>query len=132
MLNTLRGTHRGTTTSNRLTMLTKHLKFKKYHLNLRWKTMHLSLPTLNGTLPIPSQIYQLATVLHNILLTDRDSNAAILEKLENPQEDLNASPIQVFTAGDLAHLASHLATTSQTLAQHAQNLEMEDLSEIDD
>ena len=85
-----------------------------------------------GTLPIPSQIYQLATVLHNILLTDRDSNAAILEKLENPQEDLNASPIQVFTAGDLAHLASHLATTSQTLAQHAQNLEMEDLSEIDD
>ena len=94
--------------------------------------MHLSLPTLNGTLPIPSQIYQLATILHNILLTDRDSNAAILEKLENPQEDLNASPIQVFTAGDLAHLASHLATTSQTLAPHAQNLEMEDLSEIDD
>ena len=132
MLNTLRGTHRGTTTSNRLTLLTGHLKFKKHHLNLRWKTMHLSLPTLNGTLPIPSQIYQLATVLHNILLTDRDSNAAILEKLENPQEDLNASPIQVFTAGDLAHLASHLATTSQTLAQHAQNLEMEDLSEIDD
>ena len=131
MLNTLRGTHRGTTTSNRLTLLTEHLKFKKHHLNLRWKTMHLSLPTLAHYL-IPSQIYQLATVLHNILLTDRDSNAAILEKLENPQEDLNASPIQVFTAGDLAHLASHLATTSQTLAQHAQNLEMEDLSEIDD
>ena len=85
-----------------------------------------------GTLPIPSQIYQLATVLHNILISNRDSNAAILEKLENPQDDLNASPIQVLTAGDLAHLASHLAATSQTLAQHAQNLEMEDLSEIDD
>ena len=84
-----------------------------------------------GTLPIPSQIYQLATVLHNILISDKNSNAAILEKLENPQDDLNASPIQVFTAGDLAHLASHLAATSQTLAQHAQNLEMEDLSEID-
>jgi hypothetical protein len=38
----------------------------------------------------------------------------------------------VFSAGDLAHLASHLATTLQFLAQHAQNLEMEDLSEIDD
>ena len=64
-----------------------------------------------GTLPIPSQIYQLATVLHNIHISDRESNAAILEKL----------------AGDLAHLASHLAATLQTLAQHAQNLEMEDL-----
>ena len=69
-----------------------------------------------GTLPIPSQIYQLATVLHNIHISDRESNAAILEKL----------------AGDLAHLASHLATTSQTLARHAQRLEMEDLSDIDD
>ena len=85
-----------------------------------------------GTLPIPSQIHQLATVLFNILNSDRESNAAILEKLENPQDDLNTSPIQVFSAGDLAHLASHLATTSQTLARHAQNLEMEDLSEIDD
>ena len=68
-----------------------------------------------GTLPIPSQIYQLATVLHNILISDRESNAAILEKLENPQDDLNASPIQVFTAGDLAHLASHLAATCRLL-----------------
>jgi hypothetical protein len=85
-----------------------------------------------GTLSIPSQIHQLATVLHNILISDREANAAILEKLENPQDDLNASPIQVFGAGDLAHLASHLATTSQILSQHAQNLEMEDLSEIDD
>ena len=65
-----------------------------------------------GTLPIPSQIYQLATVLHNILISDRESNAAILEKLENPQDDLNASSIQ---AGDLAHLASHLAATCRLL-----------------
>ena len=36
-----------------------------------------------GTLPIPSQIHQLATVLHNILISDRESSAAILEKLEN-------------------------------------------------
>ena len=85
-----------------------------------------------GTLPIPSQIHQLATVLFDFLSSDREANAAILEKLENPQGDLNTSPIQVFSAGDLAHLASHLATTSQTLARHAQNLEMEDLSEIDD
>ena len=85
-----------------------------------------------GTLPIRSQIHQLATVLFNILTSDLEWNAAILEKLENPQDDLNTSPIQVFSAGDLAHLASHLATTLQFLAQHAQNLEMEDLSEIDD
>ena len=85
-----------------------------------------------GPLPIPSQIYQLATVLHNILNSDREANAAILEKLENPQDDLNASAVQVFTASDLAHLASHLATTSQTLAQHALNQEMDELSEIDD
>ena len=63
-----------------------------------------------GTLPIPSQIHLPATVLFNILNSDRESNAAILEKLENPQDDLNTSPIQVFSAGDLAHLASHVAT----------------------
>ena len=83
-----------------------------------------------GTLPIPSQIHQLATVLHNILNGDRESDAAILEKLENPQDDLNASPIQVFTAADLAHIASHLAQTTQILARQAQD--MEDLSDIDD
>ena len=85
-----------------------------------------------GTLPIPSQIHQLAAVLFDILNRDREANAAILEKLENPQDDLNTSPIQVFSAGDLAHLASHLATTSQTLARHAQRFEMEDWSDIDD
>ena len=83
-----------------------------------------------GTLPIPSQIHQLATVLHNILNSDRESNAAILEKPENPGDDLSASPIEVFTAADLAHLASHLAQTSHVLARQAQD--MEDLSDIDD
>jgi len=71
------------------------------------------------------QIHQLAAVLFDIL-SDREANAAILEKLENPQDDLNTSPIQVFLAEDLAHRPSHLATTSQTLARHAQHLEMED------
>ena len=45
-MKTLRGTHRGTTTSNRLTMLTEHRKSMKYHLNLIWKTVHPSPPTL--------------------------------------------------------------------------------------
>ena len=85
-----------------------------------------------GNVPIPSQIHQLAAVLHNILLTDREYNAPILEKLETPPADPNANPIQVFTASDLAHLASHLAITSQTLAQHAQNQELDDISEISD
>ena len=65
-------------------MLTEHLMTMKYHLNPKWKTAHLSMPTL-ARLPIPSQIHQLATVLYNILNSDRESNAAILEKLENPQ-----------------------------------------------
>jgi hypothetical protein len=55
-----------------------------------------------------------------------------LRSLRIPEDDLTASPIQVFGAGDLAHLASHLATTSQILSPHAQHLEMEDLSELDD
>ena len=79
-----------------------------------------------GTLSVPSQIHQLATVLYNVLNSDRESNAAILEKLEQPGDDLSASPVQVFTAADLAHLASHLVQT----AQQAQD--MEDLSDIDD
>ena len=52
----------------------------------------------------PIQIHQLATVLWNILHNDREANLAILEKLENPSTD----PIQIFSAADLAHLASHL------------------------
>ena len=83
-----------------------------------------------GTASVPSQIHQLATVLWNILNNDRDYNAAILEKLENPGEDLSTNPVQVFTATDLAHLASHLALTTHVLSQQAQN--MEELSEIDD
>ena len=59
-----------------------------------------------GTASAPSQIHQLATVLWNILNNDRESNAAILEKLENPGDDLSTNPVQVFTAADLAHLAS--------------------------
>ena len=83
-----------------------------------------------GTASVPSQIHQLATVLWNILNNDRDSNAAILEKLEYPGDDLSTNPVQVFTATDLAHLASHLALTTHVLSQQAQN--MEELSEIDD
>jgi len=124
----MRNMPRGTTSSNRLTMLTDAHEVPPESEMEDNESITANL----GTLSIPSQIHQLATVLHNILISDREANAAILEKLENPQDDLNASPIQVFGAGDLAHLASHLATTQQILSQHAQNLEMEDLSEIDD
>ena len=58
-----------------------------------------------GHVPIPSQIHQLASLLHNILQSDREYNAPILEKLETPPADPNANPIQLFTASDLAHLA---------------------------
>jgi hypothetical protein len=88
-----------------------------------------------GQLPIPSQVHQLAALLHNILISDRDSNEAILEKLEIPPAVPNTNPIQLFTASDLAHLSSHLAITAQTLAQHAhqaQNPELADLSDTSD
>ena len=59
-----------------------------------------------GNVSIPSQVHQLASLLHNILLFDREYNAPILEKLEAPPADPNANPIELFTASDLAHLAS--------------------------
>ena len=83
-----------------------------------------------GAASAPSQIHQLATVLWNILNNDREANLAILEKLENPGDDLSTNPAQVFTAADLAHLASHLAQTTRNLSQQAQ--QMEELSDISD
>ena len=83
-----------------------------------------------GAASVPSQIHQLAAILWDILNNDRESNAAILEKLENPGDDLSTNPVQVFTATDLAHLASHLAQTTHILSQQAQ--QMERLSDIDD
>ena len=85
-----------------------------------------------GTLPVPSQIHQLASILYDILSNDREANAAILEKIETDQSDLATDPCQIFTAEDLAHLASHLATTTQTLSQHALRMQMEALSDIED
>ena len=79
---------------------------------------------------VPSQIHQLASVLWDILNNDRESNAAILENLENPGDDLSTNPVQVFSATDLAHLTSHLAVTTQVLSQ--QTATMEALSDIDD
>ena len=83
-----------------------------------------------GAASAPSQIHQLATVLWNILNNDREANMAILEKLENPGDDLSMNPVQVFTAADLAHFASHLAQTTRHLSQQAQ--QMEELSDISD
>jgi len=51
---------------------------------------------------------------------------AILERLEHT----NTDPIQIFSAADLAHLASHLAQTTAQLSQTA--AEMEALSDISD
>ena len=85
-----------------------------------------------GHLPIPSQVHQLASLLHNMLLSDREYNAPILEKLEIPPADPKTNPIQLFTASDFAHLSSHLAIPAQTLSQHAQNQELDDISEISD
>ena len=93
-----------------------------------------SLTVETGHMSIPSQVKQLASLplLHNMLLSDRECNAPILEKLEIPPPNPNTNPTQLFTASDLAHLASHLSITAQTLSQHAQNQELDDISEISD
>ena len=80
--------------------------------------------------PPPVQIQQLATFFWNILNSDRDANMAILERLEDPDDDLTRHPVQIFSAADLAHLASHLAESTRTLSDQA--LRMEALSDISD
>ena len=73
--------------------------------------------------PPPVQIHQLATFLWNILNNDRDANMAILERLEDPDDDLSRHPVQIFSAADLAHLASHLAESTRTLSDQARRME---------
>ena len=58
-----------------------------------------------GHMPVSSQIHQLATVLYNILIADREYNAPVLEKIETAPADPSANPIQLFSAADLAHLS---------------------------
>ena len=69
--------------------------------------------------PPPVQIHQLATFLNN----DREANMAILERLEEPEGDLSRHPVQIFSAADLAHLASHLAESTRTLSNQARRME---------
>ena len=73
--------------------------------------------------PPPVQIHQLATFLWNILNNDRDANMAILERLEDTDDDLSRHPVQIFSAADLAHLASHLAESTRTLSDQARRME---------
>ena len=82
--------------------------------------------------PPPVQIQQLATFFWNVLNSDRDANMAILERLEDPDDELtrDPNPVQIFSAADLAHLASHLAESTRTLSDQA--LRMEALSDISD
>ena len=48
---------------------------------------------------------------------------AILERLEDPDDDLSRHPAQIFSAGDLAHLASHLAESTRMLSEQASRME---------
>ena len=73
--------------------------------------------------PPPVQIHQLATFLWNILNNDRDANMAILERLEDTDDDLSRHPVQIFSVADLAHLASHLAESTRTLSDQARRME---------
>ena len=78
----------------------------------------------------PVQIHQLATLFWNILNTDKDGNRGILERLEDPDEDLSRHPVQIYGPEDLDHLASHLAATTQTLADQAHA--MAAMTDLDD
>ena len=80
--------------------------------------------------PPPVQIHQLATILWNILNNDREANMAIIERLEDPDDDLTRHPVQIFSAADLAHLAGHLAESTRNLSDQAH--QMEALSDISD
>ena len=80
--------------------------------------------------PPPVQIHQLATILWNIPNNDREANLAIIERLEDPDNDLTRHPVQIFSAADLAHLASHLAESTRNLSDQAN--QMEALSDISD
>ena len=71
----------------------------------------------------PVQIHQLATFFWNVLNNDREANLAILERLEDPEGDLSRHPVQIFSAADLAHLASHLAESTRTLSIQARRME---------
>ena len=73
--------------------------------------------------PPPVQIQQLATFFWNVLNNDRDANMAILERLEDPEDDLTRHPVQIFSAADLAHIASHLAESTRTLSEQARRME---------
>ena len=48
---------------------------------------------------------------------------AILERLEDTEDDLSRHPVQIFSAADLAHLASHLAESTRTLSNQARRME---------
>ena len=48
---------------------------------------------------------------------------AILERLEDTEGDLSRHPVQIFSAADLAHLASHLAESTRTLSNQARRME---------
>ena len=47
----------------------------------------------------------------------------LLERLEDPDDDLSRHPVQIFSAADLAHLASHLAESTRTLSDQARRME---------
>ena len=70
--------------------------------------------------PPPVQIQQLATFFWNVLNNDRDANMAILV---HPEDDLTRHPVQIFSAADLAHIASHLAESTRTLSEQARRME---------
>ena len=85
-----------------------------------------------GELSVPRQIHQLAAILYNALTQDPEFNAAILGQLQIPPENPSESNLKLFNAAELGHVGSHLAITTNILAQQAQPAELGDIFDISD
>ena len=79
-------------------------------------------PGMHDT-PVPVQIYQLATTLHNILMQDEEFNAPVLERLRaDPNQD-RAPSTRPWTMAELSRLCSHLVISATEMARAASRVE---------
>ena len=84
-------------------------------------TSNMEIPpeTADQVPSVPMQISQLAHILYDALIWDRELNAPILELLQIPPQDPTESNLRLFTTAELAQLGGHLAATANVLARSA-------------
>ena len=84
-------------------------------------TSNMEIPpeTADQVPSVHMQISQLAHILYDALIWDRELNAPILELLQIPPQDPTESNLRLFTTAELAQLGGHLAATANVLARSA-------------